>query len=178
MAPAVDYLAPEVYPESYSSGFFNLPDPQAAARRRGARVRSTRPRSTSWTAGRRRSIPWLQDYSSAVTYGVAEIQAQVDGAAAAGVVLVDHAGPRVHLHRRHHGSLLTTSPTRTVPTVDHEGVDAPGVHLAAVAEVDPAAGVGPEPLDELGAAGVGERADLEHGRCPPAGGCRRAGSPR
>ena len=29
-------------------------------------------------------IPWLQDYSSAFTYGVAEVQAQVDGAAAAG----------------------------------------------------------------------------------------------
>jgi hypothetical protein len=29
-------------------------------------------------------VPWLQDYSSAVTYGVAEVQAQVDGAATAG----------------------------------------------------------------------------------------------
>ena len=29
-------------------------------------------------------VPWLQDYSAAVPYGLAEVQAQVDGAAAAG----------------------------------------------------------------------------------------------
>jgi len=82
MANAVDYLAPEVYPESYSSGFFNLPDPQAAP---GDAVEGAVTEATAQLGDRATPIvPWLQDYSAAVTYGVAEVQAQVDGAAAAG----------------------------------------------------------------------------------------------
>ncbi len=82
MAPAVDYLAPEVYPETYSEGFFNLPDPQAQP---GAAVQGALEEASVKLDDRPTPlIPWLQDYSSAVTYGVAEVQAQVDGAAAAG----------------------------------------------------------------------------------------------
>ncbi len=83
MAPVVDFLAPEVYPESYSSGFFNVADPVAAP---GATVEG----AVSTVAERRGEattpiVPWLQDYSSgAVTYGTAEAQAQIDAAAAAG----------------------------------------------------------------------------------------------
>ena len=81
-APAVDYLAPEVYPESYSSGYFNLPDPQAAP---GMAVQGAVQAAVDQLDGRSTPIvPWLQDYSAAVTYGLTEIQAQVDGAAAAG----------------------------------------------------------------------------------------------
>jgi hypothetical protein len=81
-APAVDYLAPEVYPESYSSGYFNLPDPQAAP---GMAVQGAVQAATDQLdGGTTPVVPWLQDYSSAVPYGLTEIQAQVDGAAAAG----------------------------------------------------------------------------------------------
>jgi hypothetical protein len=82
MAPHVDYLAPEVYPEVYSSGFFDLPDPQAEP---GAAVRGALGEAAARVGDLPTPlIPWLQDYSSAVTYGLAEVQAQVDGAAAAG----------------------------------------------------------------------------------------------
>jgi hypothetical protein len=81
-AEGVDYLAPEVYPEAYSSGFFNLPDPQAApgAAVQGA-VQAARDQLGDTVVP---IVPWLQDYSSAIPYGLPELQAQVDGAAAAG----------------------------------------------------------------------------------------------
>ena len=81
-ATAVDYISPEVYPESYSSGFFNLDSPIDAP---GPAV--------AGALGEVREqigdvpielVPWLQDYSGAVPYGAAEVQAQVDGAAEAG----------------------------------------------------------------------------------------------
>jgi len=82
MATAVDYLAPEVYPETYSSGYFNLPDPQTAP---GGAVEGAVTEAKDQLGDRPTPIvPWLQDYSADVPYGVAEVQAQVDGAAAAG----------------------------------------------------------------------------------------------
>jgi hypothetical protein len=81
-ANGVDYLAAEVYPESYSSGFFNLPDPQAAP---GQAVQGAVQSATDQLGDVSVPIvPWLQDYSSAMPYGLTELQAQVDGAAAAG----------------------------------------------------------------------------------------------
>lgn len=82
-APVVDFLAPEVYPESYSSGFFNLPEPAAAPGPAvsGAVGEAQAQLDEAGTA----LVPWLQDYSSVITYGVAEVQAQVDALAALGV---------------------------------------------------------------------------------------------
>jgi hypothetical protein len=82
MAAGVDYLAPEVYPETYSAGFFNLPDPQAQP---GAAVEAALNEAKDKLGELGTPlVPWLQDYSSATPYGVAEVQAQVDGAARAG----------------------------------------------------------------------------------------------
>jgi hypothetical protein len=82
MAAAVDYLAPEVYPEVYGPGFFNLADPQAQP---GEAVEAALNEAKAKLGERRTAlVPWLQDYSSDVPYGPAEVQAQVDGAAAAG----------------------------------------------------------------------------------------------
>ena len=82
MGAAVDYLSPEVYPESYSAGFFNLPDPQAQP---GAAVEGALNEVKDKLGDLGTPlVPWLQDYSSAVTYGPTEVQAQVDGAARAG----------------------------------------------------------------------------------------------
>jgi hypothetical protein len=84
--PSVDYLAPEVYPESYGSGYFNLPDPQAQP---GPAVQgAVQAASDQLTAAdpplATPLVPWLQDYTSSIPYGQAEVQAQVDGAGAAG----------------------------------------------------------------------------------------------
>jgi len=82
MGAVVDYLSPEVFPESYSSGAFGVADPQSdpGGTVEGA-VTATRELLGDLVTP---IVPWLQDYSSAVTYGAAEVQAQVDGAAAAG----------------------------------------------------------------------------------------------
>ena len=81
-AGGVDYIAAEAYPESYSSGFFNLPDPQAqpGPAVQGA-VQSARDQFDEVVVP---IVPWLQDYSGAIPYGPAEVQDQVDGAGAAG----------------------------------------------------------------------------------------------
>jgi hypothetical protein len=81
-AGKVDYLAPEVYPESYSSGYFNLPDPVSSP---GPAVQGA-VQAAKDRVGESPTpiVPWLQDYSSTIEYGLAEVQAQVDGAGAAG----------------------------------------------------------------------------------------------
>jgi hypothetical protein len=83
MGGVVDYLSPEVYPEAYSSGFFNLADPQAAPREAVAGALN----EAGEQLGERNTpfVPWLQDYSADVPYGAAEVQAQIDGAASVGV---------------------------------------------------------------------------------------------
>ncbi len=82
MAVVVDYLAPEVYPESYSSGYFNLPDPQAAP---GEAVAGALTEAEDQLGDRPTPlVPWLQDYSVDVPYGAPQVQAQIDGAASVG----------------------------------------------------------------------------------------------
>jgi len=82
MAPVVDYLSPEIYPESYSPGAFGVADPQSSP---GDAVAGAISAAQELMGdGATPIVPWLQDYSSAVTYGVVEVQAQVDGAAEAG----------------------------------------------------------------------------------------------
>jgi len=82
MAPVVDYLSPEIYPESFSAGAFGVADPQSSP---GATIEGAVNAINEQVGDLATPIvPWLQDYSSAVTYGVVEVQAQVDGAAAAG----------------------------------------------------------------------------------------------
>lgn len=82
MGAVVDYLSPESFPESYSSGAFGVAEPQSdpGGTVEGA-VNAAREQLGDLATP---IVPWLQDYSSAVTYGAAEVQAQVDGAAAAG----------------------------------------------------------------------------------------------
>ena len=82
MGAVVDYLSPESFPESYSSGAFGVADPQSDP---GGTVEGAVNAAKEQLGDLATPIvPWLQDYSSAVTYGAAEVQAQVDGAAAAG----------------------------------------------------------------------------------------------
>lgn len=81
-ATAVDYIAPEIYPESYSSGFFNLdspidtPGPAVA----GA-LEAVREQTGDVPI---ELVPWIQDYSGAVPYDAADVQAQIDSAGEVG----------------------------------------------------------------------------------------------
>jgi hypothetical protein len=83
MAREVDYIAPMLYPshwgayeyeietpevQPYDIVFRSLADFENAVRGTGARV-----------------VPWLQDFSLGVEYGEAEVKAQVDATAAAGI---------------------------------------------------------------------------------------------
>ena len=83
LADAADYLAPLIFPEGYSSGFFNVVDPESQP---GETVRGGLGAIDEQLDGH--PVPrvvWIQDYSGAVTYGLPQVQAQVDAAAAAGV---------------------------------------------------------------------------------------------
>jgi hypothetical protein len=81
-ATAADYIAPEVYPESYSSGFFNLESPIDQP---GRAVAGALTEAREQVGDRPvELVPWIQDYSGAVPYGPAQVQAQVDGAAEVG----------------------------------------------------------------------------------------------
>lgn len=82
MAAGVDYLAPEVFPSSYADGYFNLPSPEAdpGGAVRGALTEAGEHLGDAPTP----FIPWLQDFTSSVPYGAAEVQAQVDAAGAVG----------------------------------------------------------------------------------------------
>ena len=83
MAPAVDYLAPMVYPSHWNKGEYGVADPnrspyeitQRSLARFQAKVEGTDVKI----------IPWLQDFSLGVTYGPAEVAAQIKAAADAGI---------------------------------------------------------------------------------------------
>lgn len=81
-ATVVDYIAPEVYPESYSSGFFNLESPISQP---GDAVAGALEEARGQIGDAPiELVPWIQDYSGAIPYGLAEVQAQIDGAARVG----------------------------------------------------------------------------------------------
>jgi hypothetical protein len=81
-ATAADYIAPEVYPESYSSGFFNLDSPiDAPGQAVAGALGEARDQIGDLAI---ELVPWIQDYSGLVPYGITEVQAQIDGAAEAG----------------------------------------------------------------------------------------------
>jgi hypothetical protein len=78
MGGSVDYLAPEVLPSGFAAGYFDLPDPPADP---GATVEAAL-RTAAGEVGDQRTpfVPWLEDSG----YEADDVQAQVDGAAAAG----------------------------------------------------------------------------------------------
>lgn len=81
-ALSVDFVAPEVYPESYSTGFFNLEEPVAQP---GKAVAGAVDEAAEKLGDVNVAIvPWIQDYSGPVPYGVPQVQAQVSGAERSG----------------------------------------------------------------------------------------------
>jgi hypothetical protein len=82
IARYVDAVYPMVYPSHYGSGEYNLPDPNAAPRETVAA--SLRHFARELEGSKAEIVPWLQDFSYGRTYSLADVQAQIDAAAAAG----------------------------------------------------------------------------------------------
>ena len=84
MARVVDYLAPMVYPSHWGPGMYDVQspinEPYEITKRSLAHFQEI-------TAGSGvRYVPWLQDFSlHGVTYGAAEVKAQIDAAAELGL---------------------------------------------------------------------------------------------
>ena len=83
MARQVDYVAPMVYPSHWAPGEYEVPSPNAQPYeivRRSLRAFQQDVRGTG-----ARIVPWLQDFSLGVAYGVNEVRAQIDAAKADGI---------------------------------------------------------------------------------------------
>jgi hypothetical protein len=81
LARYVDAVYPMVYPSHYASGEYNLPDPNASPRETvAASLRHFRRKLTGSKAD---LVPWLQDFSYGRAYTLADVQEQIDAAAAA-----------------------------------------------------------------------------------------------
>ena len=76
----VDAIYPMTYPSHYTSGEYNLPDPNAAP---GATVRDSLRDFRTQLAGRKALlVPWLQDFSLGRTYTFTDVAAQIASARA------------------------------------------------------------------------------------------------
>src|SRR5512132_969069 len=83
MAQNVDYISPMVYPSHWGPGEYGVSYPNGepyAIVKRSLRDFQRQVRGTG-----ARIVPWLQDFSLGVTYGAAEVQAQIDAAEDVGI---------------------------------------------------------------------------------------------
>jgi hypothetical protein len=89
----LDAIYPMTYPSHYSSGEYNLPDPNAAP---GTTVtHSLRDFRSQLAGGKALLVPWLQDFSLGRTYSLGDVEAQISAARAAntgGFMLWNAAG--------------------------------------------------------------------------------------
>jgi peptidoglycan/xylan/chitin deacetylase (PgdA/CDA1 family) len=83
MAREADYVAPMVYPSHWSPGEYNVASPNEQPYEIVARSLRDFERDTRNTGSR--LVPWLQDFSLGVTYGPAEVRAQITAASKVGV---------------------------------------------------------------------------------------------
>jgi hypothetical protein len=80
IAGHVDAVYPMVYPSHFSSGEYNLPDPEAVPAETVRR--SLLDFQTALEGRKARLTPWLQDFSLGRTYTVDDVRAQIDAARA------------------------------------------------------------------------------------------------
>jgi hypothetical protein len=80
IAGHVDAVYPMVYPSHFSSGEYNLPDPDAVPAETVRR--SLLDFQTALEGRKARLTPWLQDFSLGRTYTVDDVRAQIDAARA------------------------------------------------------------------------------------------------
>ena len=78
VAKIVDAIYPMTYPSHYSSGEFNLPDPNAEPAT--TVMFSLRDFRAQLVGGRALLVPWLQDFSLGRTYTPADVAAQISSA--------------------------------------------------------------------------------------------------
>ena len=83
IAREVDYVAPMVYPSHWGPYEYELENPSVQPYEIVNRSLADFQEAVSGTGAR--VIPWLQDFSLGVDYGPAEVRAQIDGAADAGM---------------------------------------------------------------------------------------------
>ena len=83
MARQVDYIAPMVYPSHWGRGEYNVANPNAQPF--DIVYRSLFDFSRAVTRDGARVVPWLQDFSLGVTYGPAQVRAQIAAARTTGV---------------------------------------------------------------------------------------------
>jgi hypothetical protein len=83
MAREVDYLSPLIYPSHWNDGEYGVSDPN----RQPYLIvkRSLADFKTAVAGTGARLVPWLQDFSLGVTYGPAQVRAQIDAARSDGV---------------------------------------------------------------------------------------------
>lgn len=83
IARVVDYVAPMLYPSHWGMGSYGIDDPDASPYET---VLASTKHFLELTHGTgARVVPWLQDFSLRHEYGPAEVRAQIDAAAEAGV---------------------------------------------------------------------------------------------
>jgi hypothetical protein len=82
MAGEVDYVAPMVYPSHWARGEYGVPSPNEQPREIVRRSLEDFQRQVDGSGAR--IVPWLQDFSLGVTYGPAEVRAQIAAAREAG----------------------------------------------------------------------------------------------
>ena len=98
----VDTIYPMTYPSHYTSGEFNLPDPNAAPRATVAD--SLRDFRAQLDGERAAVVPWLQDFSLGRTYSAQDVAAQIAAARQAvtgGFMLWNAAGLYTKQELRH-----------------------------------------------------------------------------
>jgi hypothetical protein len=78
MARELDYIAPLIYPSHWNDGEYDVPDPNAQPYLIVQRSLEDFKRDVAGTGAR--LVPWLQDFSLGVTYGPAQVRAQIEAA--------------------------------------------------------------------------------------------------
>jgi len=83
MAREVDYIAPMLYPSHWGPGEYDVASPNSSPYDIVFRSLQDFRKQTKGTGAR--VVPWLQDFSLGVTYGPAEVEAQIRAARDAGM---------------------------------------------------------------------------------------------
>ena len=83
MSRSVDFVAPMIYPSHWGTGEYGVANPNAQPYDIVFRSLQDFRAATAGTGAK--VAPWLQDFSLGVTYGDAELRAQIDATRDAGI---------------------------------------------------------------------------------------------